>query len=190
MKSFIKTLIVLPIFLMSSIGLFAQGSSVKPLANFLEIYKDKNTVISKEVENNTDISFTEKLKVYENRISKLKEEFKAQRKKEYFSKELTNAKRYSCEGVHVRKVTNCNYVVKAPNDKMYAKSEWVEVKGLDQDKSIQIVTEGSSPIIKMTAAGKKKIDVTVFTKFKYKSESIAEMVDKETSELFSNLALK
>ena len=189
MKSFIKTLIVLLIFLMSSTGLFAQGSSVKPLANFLEIYKDKNTVISKEVENNTDISFTEKLKVYENRISKLKEEFKAQRKKEYFSKELTNAKRYSCEGVHVRKVTNCNYVVKAPNDKMYAKSEWVEVKGLDQE-NIQIVTEGSSPLIKITAAGKKKIDVTVFVKFKYKSESITEMVDKETSELFSNMALK
>ncbi len=190
MKSITKTLTALSLFLMSSIGSFAQGSSVKPLENFLEIYKNKNTVISKEIENNSDISFAEKLALYQNKISKLKEDFKTERKREYFSKNITRAKRYNCEGVHTRKVTNCNYVIKTPNDNMYTKKEWIELKGLDQDKNIQIVTEDELPRIKMTAAGKKKIDVTVYATFKYKAENVSEMVDKETSELFSDLVLK
>jgi len=190
MKSITKTLTALSLFLMSSLGIFAQGSSVKPLENFLEIYKDKNTVISKEIENNSDISFKEKLALYQSKISKLKEDFKMQRKREYFSKNITRAKRFNCEGVHTRKVTNCSYIIKAPNDNMYTKAEWIEVKGLDKDKDLQIVTEDVNTYAKMKAAGKKKMQATIYATFKYKADSVSEMVDKETSELFSNLVLK
>ena len=191
MRTYISTKAFLAIFtvlLTNSICISAQGSLVKPLSDFLTNYKEKNHIISEEIKEMTDISFAEKLALYENKIAAIKEDFKNKRKVEYLSKSITRAKRFNCTGTHVRKSTNCLYEVKAPNDNMYTKDDWIEIKGTDTP--VNINTDDYSTKIGMTVSGKKKIDLTVFATFKYKSESIPAMVDKDMVELFDQIHIE
>lgn len=181
-------LAIFALLLTNSICVSAQGSLVKPLSDFLTDYKEKNHVISEEIKEMTDISFAEKLALYENKVAKIKESFKNKRKEEYLSKSITRAKRFNCEGTHVRKATKCLYEVKAPNENMYTKKDWIEIKGTDVPVSVN--TDDYSTKIGMTVSGKKKIDLTVYATFKYKSESIPSMVDKDMLELFDQIHIE
>ena len=179
-------LTVLTLFLTNCIS--AQGSLVKPLSDFLTNYKEKNHLISEEIKEMTDISFAEKLALYENKIAAIKDDFKNTRKEEYLSKSVTRAKRFNCTGTHTRKVTECSYIVKAPNENMYTKKEWVEIKGTDTP--VEITTDGVSTKVNMKAPGKKQIDLTLYATFKYKPESIPAMVDKDMLELFNQIHIE
>ncbi len=185
----LKAFTILALLLTTSVSVLAQDVSVKPLSEFLANYKENHNAISKEIEANQDISFSEKLTIYANKIGVLKEDFKTTRKKEYLSKSVTRAKRYSCKGVHVRKVTDCsNTYIKSPNENMYTQADWIELKGAIGES--EIVSDGSSVGLNMKVIGKGEATGTLYATFKYKQENIDAIVDQETNDLFSQLAEK
>lgn len=184
-----KTFTILALLLLTSASIMAQDVSVKPLSEFLNDYKEKHNTISKEIEENQSISFSQKLTIYANKIGLLKEDFKTTRKKEYLSKSVTRAKRYSCKGVHVRKVTDCsNTYIKTPNENMYTQADWIELKGAIGET--EIVSDSSSVGLNMKVAGKGEAKGTLYATFKYKQENIDAIVNQETTDLFNQLAKK
>ncbi len=188
MKKILNSSIVLIFLLINSLSVNAQKFSVKSLEEYSQSYKDKHTIISKEIQNNSDLSFNEKLTLYSSEISKLKEEFRKKRISEYQSKTAALAKRHKCYGTHVRKSTDCGYkYIKAPNDDMYTQEDWIEVKGIDKN---QLVIDTTSVAVKMKVNGKAKMEATIYAKFKYIPERIVAIVDQETTDLFSSMTNK
>ena len=188
-----RNLALLIVFLMSLNLVTAQNatassknSSVLPLSSFLKTYKEKQLTISTETKERTDLSVAEKLMLYENEISKLKESFKTSRQKEYSSKVAKRAKRLSCTGKHTRNVTKCEPVlINAPNGNMYTKKEWIEIEAT---KDITVVVDDNSTIsLSLSATGKRTNKAVVYATYKYKPESIMPIVNQEVINLFSSL---
>jgi len=178
-------LLLVVVFLTNSGSVFAQDYAVKPLSDFLQAYKEKHLVISKGLED-SNMAFSKKLAIYEGKISELKENFKTSRKSEYELKSVKRAKRHSCVGTNTRGVTDCDAVfIKAPNEQMYTKKEWIKIEGTD--KAETMVIDSSTVSLKMTATGKRTNKGVVYTIFKYKPELIAGIVEKETTDLFDQI---
>jgi len=191
----IKVLTLLTLFLSSSIYVSAQNSStstrkstVQPLSEFLESYKDKYRIISEEIESMTELSFAEKLALYDTETSKLKEDFKANRKSEYLSKTAKRAKRFTCTGTHVRNSTDCAPVtIDAPSNNMYTKTEWIKVEGSNQGK---VDLDNSSVTLRIKATGKRTYKGVLYATFKYKPENVPAIVNQETTDLFNQMTEK
>ena len=160
----------------------SRNSTVQPLSEFLETYKQKHRTISEATQNDTKLNFSEKLALYESKISKLREDFKTTRKSEYLSKTAKRAKRYTCTGTHVRNTTECATVyINSPNSDMYTTKEWVTVEG---ENKANITVDSSSVSLKMRATGKRSYKGVIYATFKYKPGNISALVDKEAAELF------
>lgn len=176
------------LFLISSIYVSAQKSTVKPISDYIDIYLDKKEVISKEIKSQADISIEKKLALYEKEISLLKEKFKNDRISEYKNKTIKLAKRHMCKGMNTRGVTDCKSVsINSPNENMHTKNEWVELESESTDKGISLVVDNSSVNINMTANGKRVNKAVVYATFKYIPERITEIVNKETVYLFNEI---
>lgn len=169
----------------------AQSYAVKPLSDFLETYKAKHAEISATLETRTDMNFDEKLAFYENEISKLKDEFKDNRKAEYLSKKSKRAKKTVCKGKRIRGITDCGTVyVKTPNEDMYTKKEWVRIEGDDLEKNANIVIEPTGVTLSMKVTGTREANAYVNAIFQYIPARVSEIVEKETLELFGQIVDK
>ena len=184
-----KKLLTLSIFLAATLTVFAQDYMVTPLSDHLEVYKGKQVGISKEIGNNSDLSVSEKLALYENEMGKLKEEFKKKRKLEYQAKSVKRAKRHKCKGTKVRGVTKCPTIsIVPPNDKMYTKQEWLNIEKEGVEKSINVSVVDSKVDINISATGTTRENkATVFAIYKYKPELISDIVNDETMQLFDQI---
>ena len=188
-----KKATILITLLISLISVTAQDYAVTPLTDFLESYKEKHVVLSKEIESNAKASFAEKLAIYDSKISKIKESFKSSRKSEYLLKSVKRAKRHSCKGTRIRGITDCKAVyINAPNSNMYTKKDWVNIEtdDPDKDKDIKVVIDSSSVSLNITATGTRENKAAVFAVFKYKPSVISAIVEKETSDLFGQIVDK
>lgn len=178
--------------LLGIVNIVAQDHKVKPLSHFLETYKEKQDLISKEVGiNKGRVSFDKKLVAYNIELNKLKEDFKKKRKAEYQLKSVKRARKSSCKGTHVRRVTDCQSVLlKAPNENMYTKEEWAQVNKEGDEKGVQVFIDSSFVSLKISSVGMKVNKGSVYTIFKYKPQVIAAIVEKETDELFQQITSK
>ena len=182
-------LTILVLLLTSSISLSAQDYAVKPLTDYLDTYKEKHQEISQILETRGDITFAEKLSLYETEISKLKEGFKDDRKAEYLSKSVKRAKRHSCKGTRIRGITDCKAVsIEAPNKNMYTSKDWVKVEG--ENTKVEVSPDNSSVSLSLTATGTRLTEGVIFTVFKYRPELINSIVNKESINLFSKITDK
>jgi hypothetical protein len=173
-------------FLVQSNSTTAQNNaaSVKSLSDFLQTYKDKHQIILKSVED-TNLTITQKLMLYESEMGNLKEEFKVDRRAEYQSKSVKLSVAHSCTSGSHGGVKKCGYkYVLAPKN-MYTRTNWVKVTGTN--KGISIGSEGSFAGLNMTVAGKGTNSGTLTAIFRYKPESIAKLVDEETINLFNRI---
>lgn len=178
----------LTIFLLGVGTVRAQDYLVKPLSSYLEAYKNKQLLISSDIEANTDVSFSQKLAIYDDKIRKLKEAFKADRRLEYQSKKIKRAKRNICKGQHTRSVTDCSSVIiKAPTDNMYTLKEWATVSLKGNEKAIKVFVDSSFVSLKVSATGKRTNTASAQTFFKYKPKFISAIVEKESVDLFSKI---
>lgn len=174
------------LFLTYSVSVTAQDYSVKPLTDFLQPYKDKHRIILKAIEDRTDLTITQKLLLYESEMSKLKEEFRTNRKTEYQSKVVELSVEHSCTSGSSGGVKKCGYkYVYAPNDNMYTRTDWIRVVGTN--KGTTVAPDGSSAGLNMTVAGKGRNAGTLYSTFRYRPESISTLVDKETVDLFNQI---
>jgi len=188
-----RLLTTLMVLLAGSMSILAQNStassrssSVSPLSDFLETYEQKHSVISKNIEEKTTLTFDEKLLLYQNEVTKLKEDFKAKRKAEYLSKTARRAKRLTCTGTHTRNSTICEPVyIKAPNSDMYTEKDWIKVEGSGNIETT--IGSDSSISMSMKVNGKRTNKGVVYATFKYKPESIPAIIDQEIIELFSKM---
>lgn len=185
-------LISLIAFLFGVIKVTAQDHLAKPLSVFLEDYKERESLIFKEIDdNNKNLSFDQKLIVYNNELSKLKEDFKKKRKLEYQLKSVKRARKSACKGTHIRRVTDCESVlVKAPNKYMYTTEKWAQVNKEGQNNSIKVFVDSSFVSLKISSTGMKVNKASVYTIFKYKPNVIDAIVEKETTELFQEITNK
>jgi len=164
----------------------AQDYSVTPLSDYLLPYKDRHRIILRSIEDNNDLSISEKLVLYESEISKQKEDFKINRRAEYQSKSVELSIGHSCTSGVSGNVKQCGYVyITAPNNNLYTRTDWISVVGTN--KGTVVSPDGSSAGLNMTVAGKGRNEGTLKATFRYKPESIAMLVDQETINLFNQI---
>ena len=181
-----KTLAVVVFALTSSIYVWAQDYSVKPVTDFLQPYKDKHRIILKAIEDSTGLTIAQKLVLYESEMSILKEGFRTGRKEEYQSKSVELSVEHSCTSGSSGGVKNCYFkYIYAPNVNMYTRADWIRVEGTD--KGTIVAPDGSSAGLNMTVAGKGRNAGTLYATFRYKPESVSTLVDKETINLFNEI---
>ena len=188
-KSFFLTVLTFCLLALSGNKVIAQDYSVKPLSDYLQTYKNKQNIISKEIESDTESSFGKKLAMYDSKIIKLKEEFKYGRKLEYHNKVIKRAKKKSCTGTRIRSTTNCESImIKAPNPNMYTKEEWVTLETESESKYVKVFIDSSFVTLKVSSPGMRVNKAGVYVTFKYIPELIDEIVEKESVELFNQIA--
>lgn len=178
------------IFLIFTLGFFnyspivnAQGYAVKPISDFLPEYNEKHRNIIEDIEKRTDLAHAQKFVLYQDDLSKLKEEFKAIRKAEYESKSIRLSVPYNCTGENSGGVKDCgSKCINAPTSDLYTQNDWIKVEG--DNKGASVTSSDSTACLRMTVAGKGRKTGTLYATFKYKQESILAFTDKDTNDLF------
>ena len=186
MKHLLALIIALT-FLSGSVVVNAQRYAVKPINEYLPEYKEKHRIILEDIEKRTDLAHAQKFVLYENDISKLKEEFRASRLAEYESKSIVLSVQNSCSSSGG--VKDCGSTcVSAPTNDLYTKSEWIKVEGDNKGASVSLTD--STACLRITVAGKRRIAATLHATFKYKPESLLALSDKDTNDLFAVIVKK
>lgn len=152
---------------------------VTPLTDYLQEYKDKHRIIVQAVED-SGLTIEEKLKLYEQEVSKIKNEFSGKRKAEYESKSIELQVGHSCTNGSGGK-KDCGWkCVSAPIEGLYVIEASVRVEGTNKGVTIS----ETQACLKMTKSGRGRNAGTLFATFKYKPTFISTTVDKETIQLF------
>lgn len=181
-----KKIALLAFIVTNIICISAQDYSVRPLSGFLQPYKDKHGIILKSIEDNPNLTITQKLVFYESEMSKLKEEFRSERRAEYQSKSVELSVTHSCTSGSSGGVKDCGYkYINAPNGNMYTRTDWIRVSGTN--KGTTVAADGSSAGLRMTVSGSGRNAGTLHATFRYRPESISTLVDKETVDLFNEI---
>lgn len=163
----------------------AESYSVKPLGDFLQTYKDKHRIILSDIEA-SQLPLAEKLVKYEQEMSKLKNEFRTARKAEYESKSVVLSVEKSCTKGNSGGVKDCGWAsVYAPNSDMYTRTDWIRVEGTN--KGTGVSADGGFASLRMTRASAGRNAGTLFATFRYKPASVATLIDKETTDLFTQV---
>lgn len=176
-------------FIIITLNVCGQDYAVTPLSDFIVAYKEKHVLLSQEIEGNKNITFAEKLALYESKIGKLRESFKSSRKSEYLLKTVKRARRQTCKGTTIRGVTKCEPVyVSAPSNNMYTLKDWVKIEG--ESKSVNVIVDSLSVTMTIKSTGTRINKAGFFATFKYNPKLIPAIVEKETIDLFSQLVKK
>jgi hypothetical protein len=155
---------------------------VKPLTDFLPVYKDKHRIIVRAIEDRDDLSIEEKLQLYELEVGKLKTQFSSDRKAEYESKSIELSVGHSCTSSSSGGVKNCGWkCVTAPVEGLYTIKEWTRVEGTNKGVSVS----ANQACLKMTVSGSGRNSGTLFATFKYEPTFISTTTEKETISLFN-----
>ena len=166
---------------------YGQVYTVRPVGDFLSDYKGKYRIILATIEQ-SELPLPQRLALYEEEMTKLKTQFKTERKAEYESKSTTLSKGHSCTSGSSGGVKNCGWkCVDAPTAHLYTKADWIRVDGTN--KGTKVSEDGSSACLKMTVAGEGRNHGTLHAIFKYRPESILSLIDSETRELFNQVIL-
>jgi len=188
MKNFLSFIIALTL-LNCSLIVNAQSYAVKPISDFLPEYKEKHRIILEDIEKRTDLAHAQKFVLYENDISKLKEEFRTGRLAEYESKSIRLSVQNSCSSGSNSGIKDCGSTcISAPSSDLYTKSEWIKVEG--DNKGAKVSLTDSTACLRMTVAGKGRNAGTLYATFRYKPESILALTDKDTIDLFADIVKK
>ncbi|KMQ59910.1 hypothetical protein ACM39_18290 [Chryseobacterium sp. FH2] len=180
------------ILITASVMSFAQEKQkeyeVKPYIAYLSEYKPYYEMVYSQIETNPNISLSEKLRLLNEEISKLKNKFKQVRKQEFESKSVELSVKNWCTSKSSGGVKNCGYkYIGAPSSAFYTEKNWLRVIGTN--KGIDLKPDGSAVGLKMTVAGKGYNEGTLFATFKYRSDYTALAVEEDTDKFF-NLVIK
>tara|TARA_R110002111_G_scaffold119225_2_gene182128 strand:+ start:520 stop:1098 length:579 start_codon:yes stop_codon:yes gene_type:complete len=167
----------------STIATGQQILEPQPMDGYQTQYQSKWTALVANLKDRADLSFPEKLALYEREITSLKQQFGAERSKEYQSMTVTLTADHACKGRPSGTAKNCGYkCVERPNENMYTTDDWITYTG---DSKGQIKNEAKA-CLKLEARGSGKTEGRVSAVFKYRTSYIDYKVAKDADELFNS----
>lgn len=167
----------------SSTNLNTADYKVKNLSDYVPKYKDKHRIVIKTIEQRTDLSLEEKLKLVVAEVNKLRKEFSTERTKEYENKEVTLSVEHSCTSESSGGKKDCKYkCVSAPAPGLVTSKDWNKVEG--DNKGTTISEDRTTACLRMTVAGKGRNFGILKASFRYEPNWTAKTVQKETDQLF------
>lgn len=146
-------------------------------------YQAKWQQMVSELEHRSDLSFVQKMALYEQQVSQLKKQYVAERATDYQGKDETLSVTHTCKGRPAGSTKNCGTVcVERPNKDMFTKPEWVEFTG---DYMDEIINEEMA-CFKLEAKGNTKKVGSVTATFKYRDSYIDYKGVDDADKLFSS----
>lgn len=136
-----------------------------------------------ELKDRADLSFPQKLALYEREITSLKDQFATERAKEYQALEVTLTADHTCRGRPSGTAKNCGFkCVERPNENMYTTDEWITYTG---DSMGELKNEAKA-CLKLEARGKGNEEGRVSAVFKYRTSYIEYKIAKDADALFNS----
>jgi hypothetical protein len=159
---------------------------VKPLTDFLTEYKDKHRIILRAIQQlGTEIPISERMRIYEEEVGKLKIEFSIIRKAEYESKSIELSVEHSCTSKSSGGKKDCKEkCVYAPVPGLYTTKKWIRVV-VSEGESKGVTVFDDKACIRMSVAGKGRNAATLYATFYYMPSFIASNVEKDVIQLFN-----
>jgi hypothetical protein len=155
----------------------------KALEMYKAQYKQKWTALVSGIENRSDLSFIQKLTVYEQEVDKLKKQYQQERVEEYNSNEVTVTAEHQCKGRPSGSTKNCGYrCAERPNEDMFTKEEWVTFTG---DTMKEVINEEKA-CFKLEAKGNMKKQGSVSAVFKYRTNYVGYITADDADALFNS----
>lgn len=146
-------------------------------------YKAKWQVLVNDLEARDDLSFVQKLAVYDQELTLLKKQYVEARLNEYKGDEVAITVEHECKGRPAGSTKNCGYVcAERPNEDMFTKPEWVSFKG---DYMDEIINEEEA-CFELEAKGNVKKQGSVTAVFKYRGSFVDYKSADDATELFSS----
>ena len=146
-------------------------------------YKQKWQALVQGIENRSDLSFTQKLTVYEQEVAKLKKQYQEERVEEYNSNEVTITVDHQCKGRPAGSTRNCGVrCAERPDEDMFTKVEWVTFSG---DYMDEVVNEEKA-CFKLEAKGNVKKEGSVSAVFKYRTNYVGYITADDADALFNS----
>jgi hypothetical protein len=180
MKKFILTFLLS--MLVISVASHAAEWEVKNVSEYKGVYKDKRRIILEAIDRlpaNTPIS--ERMRIYDSEMLKLKQQFRGERKSEYESKQAAIATAHSCTSGSSGGVKNCGWKCStSPNTALlFTQSSWVKYEGTVKGRRIT----STEACIKETVAGSGSNQGTVTAIFRYLPATIETLLNAEVEQL-------
>ncbi len=146
-------------------------------------YQAKWSSLVSELKDRADLSFPQKLALYEREITSLKHQFAAERAKEYQALEVTLTANHVCKGRPSGIPKNCGFkCVERPNENMYTTDKWISFSG---DSMGELQNEAKA-CLKLEARGRGNKEGSVSAVFKYRTSYIDYKVAQDADALFSS----
>lgn len=163
---------------------FQSQWDTKPLEEYFPAFKDKHKIILKFIESRSPTTpIDELMRLYEEEMVKLKNEFRKQRVQEYRDKSITISRGHSCTNGVSGRVKDCGYkYIDAPTGG-YTIRDWVRVDGTNKGVDFSSTRVG----LRMTRAGKGRNYGTLIATFKYHPDYIFREVETDLDILLKKL---
>jgi hypothetical protein len=182
MKNWLGSLLI-ALSCLSTGALAEQAQNLKSLDAYKALYADKWARLVSDIENRSDLSFIQKLTVYEQEVDKLKKQYEEERIAEYKGSEVTLTVEHQCKGRPGGSTKNCGYrCVERPNEEMYTIEEWITFSG---DHMKDIINEEKA-CFKLEAKGNSKKQGSVTAVFKYRGSYVGYKTADDTDTLFNS----
>ncbi|MBT3506074.1 MAG: hypothetical protein HN475_09990 [Piscirickettsiaceae bacterium] len=186
MKKYLASLALL-VALFSGLIMAQDKQELSALEAHESLYHAKWTSLVSELEVRTDLSFVQKLVMYEEEVNKLKEQYKEQRVAEYNDDEVTVTAEHQCKGRPAGSTRNCGYrCVERPNEDMYTTAEWTMFTG---DYMKEVVNEEKA-CFKLEASGNVSKQGSVTAVFKYRKNYIVYRTSDDADALFDSFLIE
>jgi len=167
----------------STMVLAQQAIEPQSMESYQTQYHAKWTSLVSELKDRADLSFPQKLALYEREITSLKDQFATERAKEYQALEVTLTADHTCRGRPSGTAKNCGFkCVERPNENMYTTDEWITYTG---DSMGELKNEAKA-CLKLEARGKGNEEGRVSAVFKYRTSYIEYKIAKDADALFNS----
>lgn len=146
-------------------------------------YKAKWNDMVDSLEAREDLTFIEKLTVYDQQLNSLKQQYIETRLAEYKNNEVVVTVQHQCKGRPGGSTKNCGSVcAERPNDDMFTREDWVSFEGNYMD---EIINEEKA-CFELEAKGNVKKQGSVTATFRYRDSFVDYKTAYDASDLFSS----
>jgi len=148
---------------------FASQANAEQFDDLRSVYKTKWTELVSSIEQRTELSFIQKMAVYEREVSGLKKQYAEDKSNAYKGREETITVNHECKGRPGGSTKSCGVrCVQRPNEDMYTTEDWVTFNG---DTMKETVSEEKA-CFKLEAKGNTLKEGSVTAVFKHRSSYI------------------
>lgn len=161
----------------------AAEQNIRTTEEIHQEYKTKWNTLVNSVEARDDLSFVEKLTMYNQELNKLKQQYVETRLNEYSNNEVAVTVEHQCKGRPAGSTKNCGYrCAERPNEDMFTQEDWISFEG---DYMDEIINE-EKVCFKLESKGNVKKEGSVTAIFRYRGSFVDYKTADDASALFSS----